>query len=363
MDNHSYNSHSKSVVFPRIKADQKHNDWQRTSHDNVGAKFSRYNFKDECDDFSKYILDRLGFVERALEEERRERSILKDHVKGLSSNLQRLSKDMAALQNQLRSDENTTHSQTVPLKNLGMHQVSSGMGDVWNRLTLGDLNTIKLSGDLNQLSGEVADLKRNQEHFKKNYDEVWKDVQKLVTEVEKSSLEFEKKIQLLKGEIDPKITRMNQNLETMAIQNDKLEKRHIQVDGSNYSGHMVKSNYLEVLNNFELRFNQLMETQASWKQGINKWCSVIDENLLQVKETERKNYEELTRMMNDLKTNQNKSFEQCHQGIKTSYQEAFLAVYESITTMQAVLETKLKMTEADLKTSINSILKTIPHKY
>ena len=71
------------------------------------------------------------------------------------------------------------------------------------------------------------------------------------------------------------------------------------------------------------------------------------------------NYEDLSRRIDDVKTNQTKGMEKAHKGMKDSYREAFRAVYESITTMQTVLEAKLKMTEADLKTSINSILKTI----
>ena len=363
MDNISSNSrsssrYSKSVVLPRIKTDQKHKELRRTSNENLGTDFGRISSRDQDDDFNKYILERLDFTERSLETERRERNVLEEHVRGLVFNLQRLSKDMAALQQQLKSEESNAHSQNVALKNLEMHQVS-GIGDVWNRLTLGDLNTIKLSGDLNKLSGDVEDLKRSRERSKENLEKFSKDVQSLGTKVEKSSLEFEKNLQVLKVELDSKVTTLERGLEIADKWNERMEKRNQRSDGNEYPRHEFKDNYLQALKNFELRFDQFVENQESWKEGVNKRFSVFDEDLLQVKGTTSIKYEALTRRIDDLKTNQKKALEKSLEGVKDNYREAFRAVYESITTMQTVLEAKLKMTEADLKTSINSILKTI----
>jgi hypothetical protein len=363
MDNISSNSrsssrYSKSVVLPRIKTDQKHKELRRTSNENLGTDFGRISSRDQDDDFNKYILERLDFTERSLETERRERNVLEEHVRGLVFNLQRLSKDMAALQQQLKSEESNAHSQNVALQNLEMHQVS-GIGDVWNRLTLGDLNTIKLSGDLNKLSGDVEDLKRSRERSKENLEKFSKDVQSLGTKVEKSSLEFEKNLQVLKVELDSKVTTLERGLEIADKWNERMEKRNQRSDGNEYPRHEFEDNYLQALKNFELRFDQFVENQESWKEGVNKRFSVFDEDLLQVKGTTSIKYEALTRRIDDLKTNQKKALEKSLEGVKDNYREAFRAVYESITTMQTVLEAKLKITEADLKTSINSILKTI----
>ena len=363
MDNHSSGSrtssrYSKSIVFPRIKTDQKHTELPRTSRENFGPDFGRISSKDQDDDFNKYILERLDFAERALDTERRERNILEDNVKGLMSNLQRLSKDMAALQQQLKSGENSTHSQSMALKNLEMHQVS-GIGDVWNRLTLGDLNTIKLSGDLNKLSGDVADLKRSRQRSNDNLEKLSKDVQSLATKMEKTSSELDKNLQMLNVELDSKITSLERNLEMADKWNERLEKQNQRSDVNGHSRQEFEDHYLQALKNFELRFDQFVEKQESWKEGVNKNLSVFDEDLLKLKGAAQINYEDLSRRIEDVKTNQMKGMEKAHKGMKDSYREAFRAVYESITTMQTVLEAKLKMTEADLKTSINSILKTI----
>ena len=364
MDNYSSSSrgsprYSKSVVFPRIKTDQKHTELPRSSHEGFGTEFSRSSSKDQNDDLDKYILERLDFIERALETERRERGILEEHVRSLMSHLQRLSKDMASLQQQLKLGEHSAHSQRMPaLKNLESHQVS-GMGDVWNRLTLGDLNTIKLSGDLNKLSGDVVDLKRSHEHVKESWEKLSKDVQSLATKVERSSLEFDKNLQMLKVEVDSKVTSLERNLENAGKWKEKLEKQNQKSDENDHSRREFENQYLQALQNFELRFDQFMEKHESWKEGINKNISIFNEDLLKVKGATHINYEDLTRKIEDVRMNQKKAVEKSHEGLKDNYREAFRAVYESITTMQTVLEAKLKMAEADLKTSINSILKTI----
>jgi hypothetical protein len=360
MENHSSSSrasqrYSRSVVFPRIKTDQRHTESPRSSRESFGKDFGQSNSKDQSDELDKYILERLDLTERALETERRERGILDEHVRSLMSHLQRLNKDMAALQQQVKLGESSPHSQSMPaLKNLEMHQVS-GIGDIWNRLTLGDLNTIKLSGDLNKLSGDVADIKRGQEHGKDNLDKLSKDLHSLATKVEKSSSEFDKNFQMLKFEVDSKVSSLERNLEVAAKWNEKMEKRNQESGGNDHARWEFENQYLQALKNFELRFDQFMEKHELWKEGINKNISIFNEDLLQVKGT----YEGLTRRIDDVRTNQRKEVERSHEGMKDSYREAFRAVYESITTMQTVLEAKLKMTEADLKTSINSILKTI----
>ena len=364
MENHSSNSrsssrYSKSVVFPRIKTDQSHNDSpSRYNRENIEPDVAWRRSKDQNDDFEKYILERLEFTERALDTERRERNLLENNVRSLMSNLQRLSKDMATLQQQLKSGETNTHSQGVALKNLEMHQVS-GIGDVWNRLTLGDLNTIKLSGDLHKLSGEVSDLKRSREHSRENIEKLSKDVQNLTTKLEKSSQEFEKDLQVMKVEMDSKVASLERSIEIAEKWSERMEKRNELSNGNDYSRHEFEGHYLQALKNFELRFDQFVEKQESWKEGLGKKFSEVDNDLGELKGATTINYKDLTQRIEDIKRNQKTTTDKVHETMKESYREAFRAVYESITTMQTVLEAKLKMTEADLKTSINSILKTI----
>ena len=358
MENRPSNSHgssrySRSVVFPRIKTDQKHQDMARSSHESLGGDSGRISSRSQDDDFNKYVLERLDFTERALETERRERVRLEDHVRVVMSNLQRLSKDMAML----KADGNNAQS-SMASKSPEISQVS-GIGDVWNRLTLGDLNTIKLSGDLNKLSGEVSDLKRNSEHLKEGHEKLSKDVQTVATKMEKFGLESDKNLQMLKVELDSKVAGLERSLEIAEKWNERLDKRNEWSDGNGYLKREMEDQYLQALKNFELRFDQFVEKQESWKEGIKKQFSDLDEDLLKVKGATTINYEDLTRRVNELKTNQRKAVEEANEAIKDSYRKAFRAVYESITTMQTVLEAKLKMTEADLKTSINSILKSI----
>ena len=362
MENHLNNSrgssrHSRSVVFPRIKTDQKHHDLARTGHESMEEDPGRMSSKSKNGDFNKYVLERLDFTERALETERRERAVLEDHVRGVTSHMQRLSRDMASLQLQLKPNGNNTQS-SIALKNPEINQVS-GIGDVWNRLTVGDLNTIKLSGDLNKLSGDVSDIKRNGEHLKEDNEKLSKDVQTVAAKVEKFGLESDKNLQMLKVELDSKVASLERSLEIAEKWNERLGKRNEWSDGNGYLKREMEDQYLQALKNFELRFDQFVEKQESFKEGLMKQLTDIDEELQKVKRANSINYEDLTGRMDELKTDQRKRLEKANNAIKDSYREAFRAVYESITTMQTVLEAKLKMTEADLKTSINSILKTI----
>ncbi|XP_028411322.1 protein FAM81A-like [Dendronephthya gigantea] len=348
---------SKSVVFPRINADQKYKGSRQGSNERAEtASFGPSTSKDQNEDLNKYILERLDRTERALEVERQERTALEELVRRLMVNVQGISKDMVALENAVKSEESNAHSQNVALKNLEMHQVS-GIGDVWNRLTLADLNTIKLSGDLNKLSGEVSDVKRSQGYIKEKLEKCSKDVQSLVTRLEKTSLEYERKIQLLKVEQDSKFANLERSVEVAEKWNEKQGKEKERSDGNNLR--LELHEYSKTLASFRLRFDQFVENQEAWREGIDGTFSGLYENLLEVKAAGNTHYEDLTRRLDDLEMKQKTSLEKSYNSIKDSYREAFRVVYESITTMQTVLEAKLKMTEADLKTSINSILKTM----
>lgn len=357
MDNNSIRGssrQSKSVVFPRIKTDQKYKVSRGGSDE--GARFGPSTSKDQDDDLNKYILERLDLTERTLEVERRERNALEELVRRLMTDLQGLSKNLTALEHAVKSEENNTHSQNVALKNLEMHQVS-GIGDMWNRLTLADLNTIKLSGDLNKLSGEVSEVKRSQGHTKEKVEKCLKEIQSLATKVEKSSLEYEKKIQQLNVEQDLKFANLESTVEVAQKRNETVEKESKRSDGNNWRHELDES--AQALTSFRLRFDHFVENQEAWREAIDRRFSSLYENLLEVKEASRTGYEDVTRRIHDFEMKHKTLLEKSYNSMKDSYREAFRAVYESITTMQTVLEAKLKMAEADLKTSINSILKTI----
>lgn len=355
-------SYSKSVVFPRIKTDRRaaserdprpnQTDNQSLEDQSLGkrrslrSKSPRYGHESSSS-LSKYVLEKLEFTERVLEEERQERSLLEDHLRAVVANVQRLSKDMAMLQHQIKSDEDNAQSQNVAMKNLEMHQVA-GIGDVWNRLTLGDLNSIKLSGDLNKVGSEVSDLKRSEEDLRRRLNNLQIVVDGLITRIEKINMEIEKNIQILKVQLETQ----NQNTQNKyeGVSNVHLDNKVL-----------VEQHCSKILGNVEHQLDTFLEIQKSWQEAFERRIANLEEKVGEIMEMKCRKDEDLVRKFQEVSTNQTAAFQKSHQKLKDGYREAFRAVYDSITTMQTVMEAKLKLIEADLKTSINNILKTISH--
>ena len=356
--NSSSSTYSKSVVFPSIRNDgtEKNSAQPRPSYkdsmdDQIGERRglrakSPEDGRGRSNDFNKYVLEKLEFTGRALEEERRGRSLLEDHLRAVMANVRRLSKDMALLQQQVKSEEDNTHSQSIAMKNLEMHQVA-GVGDIWNRLTLGDLNTIKLSGDLNKVASEVSDLKRSDEEVHKRLNKLQNAVDSLATKLEKISVEFEKNMQILKVKSESQI----QSTE------DKIMNIHSKYAESNVNLDQKVEQYCsEIVGNVEHRLDTSLEKQKTWQDNFEDKVANLEQKLAEVLQAKSRKDEDLVRKMTELSVNQHTALKRSHEKLKDGYREAFRAVYESITTMQTVLEAKLKMTESDFKTSINSIV-------
>ena len=233
-----------------------------------------------------------------------------------------------------------------------MHQVA-GIGDIWNRLTLGDLNSIKLSGDLNKVGSEVSDLKRSEEDLRRRLSQLQSVVDGLVMRIEKINMEFEKNIQILKVQLE------TQNHST----EDKIKNTQNKYEGiSNVNlDDKVEQHCSKILDHVEHRLDTFLEMEKSWQESFEGRIAKLEEKVAEVMEMKGRKDEDLVRKIQEVSTNQTAAFQKSHQKLNDGYREAFRAVYESITTMQTVLEAKLKLTEADLKTSINSILKTISH--
>lgn len=371
MEGHGRNSrsssYSKSVVFPRIKNDRKeaserypkpnHSDGQSLEGQSLGdrrslrSKSPRYGHG-SSNDFGKYVLEKLEFTESVLEEERRGRNLLEDHLRSVVANVQRLSKDMAMLQQQVRSDEDNVQSQSLAMKNLEMHQVA-GIGDVWNRLTLGDLNSIKLSGDLNKVASEVSDLKRSEEDMRRKIKKSQGVVDGLITKIEKINVEFGENIHSLRVLLESQSHSFEDKIKS--TQNNYGRVSNVNLDDK------VEEHCSALLGNVEHRLDTFLETHKSQQEALEARMAKLEEKFFEVIEMKGRKDEDLVRKFQDVSTHQATAFQKSHQRLKNGYQEAFKAIYESITMVQTVLEAKLKLTEADLKTSINSILKTISH--
>lgn len=371
MERNSRNSrgsnYSKPVVFPRIENERKetgerhprpnHTDGQNLENQSLGdrrslrSKSPRYG-QGSSNDFRNYVLEKLEFTESVLEEERRSRNLLEDHLRSVVGNVQRMSKDMAMLQQQVRSDEDNGQSRSLAMKNLEMHQVA-GIGDVWNRLTLGDLNSIKLAGDLNKVASEVSDLKRSEEDMRRKIKKLQGVVDGLMTKIEGINVEFGENIQSLRVLLETQNRSIEDKIKN--TQNNSERVSNVNLDEK------VEEHCSALLGNVQHRLDAFLETHKLQQEAFEARIEKLEEKFFKVIEMKGRKDEDLVRKFQEVSTHQTTAFQKSQQKLKDGYREAFKAVYESITMVQTVLEAKLKLTEADLKTSINSILKTISH--
>lgn len=340
------NSYPKSIVFPRI------NTGTSEYHENKGHKTAS---RDRKEDSVDYIMDKLKFLERVFEIEKRERNALQDHVEMLTSNMQKLGNEVSQLQVKVMNQGEVDQHQRSHERNFE----ALNSTDLWNRLNFANLNAIKVNGELNKLSGDISDLRRHVNELKVKIDSVSMDKENADSKHESQMTSLVSKLKLLKDDIYSKIATVEERLESVQKINkgafEEIRNREL-IEAT--SGVEVK-NCLDSLKKLEVRIETFAEEYQVWTQATTKELSSINDKSGQMRDEMAIHNDNLSRRIEDLKISSKKSFKKSYNTVKDSYREAFRDIYESITTMQAVLETKLKVTETDLKSSINSILRSM----
>ncbi|BFY98702.1 hypothetical protein BsWGS_01742 [Bradybaena similaris] len=310
------------------------------------------------------VVESLNYTQGTWNEEKQARGLLQEHIRTITSVVNKLNSDIAALENSIKSRDTAHVGTNNAVKHLEVHHVQT-LTDLRGRIVRCDSSISKLSADVRVCFESIKQLSHQQQEMQNRMmDRVHGLEAQLVTlnsNIERINGESRMKLQHLEGDtntqmsmIDAKtrqlIDDLKTNLTTMQTafetERERTEQRLLvtieKIEGNNdLSLEKLMKKIDEGRYNTDARITKLEESLNESRMYVNDAQSSLEAKLLaKMDKTINRHTEEIAKL-------------------KRECREGFSTVHESISNMKTVMEGKRKLLEDQLRKEIGQLRKMI----
>ncbi|XP_078531524.1 protein FAM81B [Lissotriton helveticus] len=284
--------------------------------------------------------------------------LLESHIHTITNIVKQLSRDIEALEEQIRTRDGVTTGTSFAVQTLD-HKHISGIGDLRGRVARCDASISKLSGDLTlarqemkQQEKEVHSLRAALELHAKESD---MKVMQLLSKMETSISEQSSRAKTAQGEqihelqlLDYKLANVLSELRGQIQSQRKWTESQLQrseQDQARYADQLL-STMKERMNAVEKKMEEQMH-QLRVRLESSDDMQRLEAELSGVKHTEEKIHARIMRVEKDL-------WDELEE-IKSEYRAGFQSIQDSIASLQQIQETKVKLETKKFQKDIKHI--------
>ena len=300
------------------------------------------------------IIESLSIAQISWQGEKKARTLLQEHIRTITTVVKRLSKEIEALETEIRSRQNQVEGQSTAVKNLELHHVA-GVTDLRGRVARCDSAIQRLVSDMRGNNEVINDFRQKQELATKEIRDQMsaqeKSISNLTLKMEKFVMDQANSLQKLKGEADHRV-----------VQLDSKTKTVVEGIRGNISSNRLwaESEYFKLSQDFQTRLERfeglMVERQDKLERRVDHYLAKVDRIL----EEEKSKYYNIWEVrLKEVRSEQDKILHQTMAQIRDEYRQGFNSVHESISSLQKVFHAKLKLLEDDLRKAINNVLRMV----
>lgn len=300
------------------------------------------------------IIESLSIAQISWQGEKKARGLLQEHIRTITTVVKRLSREIEALESEIKSRHSQVEGQSTAVKNLELHHVA-GVTDLRGRVGRCDAAIQRLVSDMRSNNEVITDFKQKQELAIKDCREqintLEKGINNLTLKMEKYAMDQSNTVQKLKGDSDERVVQLDSKTKTVVED----------IRGSISSNRLwAESEYFKLTQDFQTRLERfeglMVERQDKLERRVEHYLAKVDRLL----EEEKSKYYNIWEVrLKEVRSEQEKSMHQALAHMREEYRQGFNNVHESISSLQKVFHTKLKLLEDDLRKAINNVLRMV----
>ncbi|XP_013061571.2 protein FAM81A-like [Biomphalaria glabrata] len=310
------------------------------------------------------VIESLNFTQGSWNEEKQARALLQEHIRTITSVVNKLNGDIAALESSIKNRDTAHVTTNNAVKNLEVHHVQS-LTDLRGRIVRCDSSISKLSADVRSCFESIKQLSHQQQEIQSRMMDRMHGIEAqlvaLNSNIERSHGESRLKIQHLEGDtntqmsmIDAKtrqlIDDLKANLITMQstfdTERERLEQRLLSaVDKAEANNDLTVEKIMKKIDDGQYVTDaRIIKLEASLLESRtyfdNTQSSSDGKYLAKLEKTVYRHTEEIAKL-------------------KKECREGFSTVHESISNMKTVVEGKRKLLEDQLRKEIGQLRKMV----
>ena len=299
-------------------------------------------------------IESLSIAQMSWQGETKARTLLQEHIRTITTVVKRLSREIEALQSEIRSKQSQFEGQSTAVKNLELHHVA-GVTDLRGRAARCDSAIQRLVTDLRSHHEIMNDFKQKQElaikDIRDQINEQDKSISKLLLRMDKCVMEQENTLRRLKGDADQRVEQL-----------DSKTKSVVEDIRGNISSNRLwaESEYFKITQDVQTRLERfeglMVERQDKLERRVDHYLAKVERIL---EENKSKYYNIWEVRLKEVESEQAKLMHQAMAKMTDEYRHGFNSVHESISSLQRVLQAKLKLQEDDLRKAINNVLRMV----
>lgn len=300
------------------------------------------------------IIESLSIAQISWQGEKKARSLLQEHIRTITTVVKRLSREIEALEDEIKSRHTQVQGQSTAMKNLELHHVA-GVTDLRGRVARCDGTIQRLVSDMRSNNEVINEFKQKQElaikDCRDHITSLEKSISNLTLKMEKYVMDQSNSIHKLKGESDQLVVQLDSKTKTVVED----------IRGSISSNRLwAESEYFKLTQDFQTRLERfeglMVERQEKLERRVDHYLAKVDRLL---EEEKRKYYNIWEVRLKEVRSEQEKTMQQSLAQMRQEYRQGFNNVHESISSLQKVFHAKLKLLEDDLRKAINNVLRMV----
>ncbi|XP_068694390.1 protein FAM81A-like [Montipora capricornis] len=300
------------------------------------------------------IIESLSIAQISWQGEKKARTLLQEHIRTITTVVNRLSREIEALESEIRSRQIQVEGQGTAVKNLELHHVA-GVTDLRGRMARCDSAIQRLVSDIRSNNEIMNDFRQKQslaiKDIRDQINEQDKSISKLSLKIDRYVMEQENSLQKLKGDADQRVVQLDSK--TKSVVED--------IRGSISSNRLwAESEYFKIAQDVQTRLERfeglMVERQEKLERRVDHYLAKVDKML---EEEKSKYYNVWEVRLKEVESEQDRFMHQAMGKMKDEYRQGFNSVHQSISSLQKVLHAKLKLLEDDLRKAINNVLRMV----
>ncbi|XP_032088571.1 protein FAM81A isoform X1 [Thamnophis elegans] len=323
------------------------------SHEKTTAALVEHAFRIKED-----IVSTLHRMQNKGGGDRLARQLLEEHIRNITAIVRQLNRDIEALQEQIRVRDNLSYGTNSTLKSLEMRQLS-GLGDLRGRVSRCDAGLARVSAEHKVTYERLQSLSKEQQATKMILESKIKEteiqISHLLSRIEQSVMQQDAKLKLAYKESNQQLHLLEAKLQ------DAIEHLTSQISSARsqmeQEQERFEKKFLEKIDHLFLAIKEksevdsrALETQLSEIHGKLQKMEAGQKGSAQEQEAnpaEDRMTVQLSKLQSD--------FTEDIKEVKAEVSAGLSTIYESIGSLQQVLESKMKLDKEELQKQIQRL--------
>ena len=218
------------------------------------------------------IIESLSIAQISWQGEKRARTLLQEHIRMITTVVKRLSREIEALESEIRSRQNQVEGQSTAVKNLELHHVA-GVTDLRGRVARCDSAIQRVVSNMKSNNEVISDFRQKQELAMKECRDQISSLEKSISnlKMEKYVMDQSSSFQKLKGEADQRVVQLDSKTKTVVED----------IRGSISSNRLwAESEYFKLTQDFQTRLERfeglMVERQDKLERRLDHYLAKVD---------------------------------------------------------------------------------------